>query len=237
MRILKLLGLAFFATLALSAIGAFGAGSASALLFLTTLNPELFTIKNVGPLVFETRGGNKVECEIVLGHGFVLNKTDITHLFLLTFHKCASTFAGPCTSPNQPQGLITTLELDALLVTLLQSIDKYGLLLLAKNGIIAEFTCSNALVTVKAVVSGSVVGEFEETLAESEAAKKEVKVKFAKGVNPGEPAIKSYWTLQGIAEPKLLITLSGAIIENDVESNMQVLLNIVFLHTVRFCHN
>jgi hypothetical protein len=234
--IIKMLGLAFFATLAFSAVGALGAGSASALLFLTQSTKELFTVKSLTTAKLET-ALNAVECATVLGHGLILNKTDIAHTILLTFHECkvAGTTAA-CTgtsNANEPSGLITTLELDALLVTLLPSTaDKYGLKVLAEKGNLAEFKCATVPET-NVTVKGSVVGEFAETLTESETAKAEAKLVFAKGANAGEAKIKDYETLNGVGAAKLESSFTG-IFE---ESNQQGTGDVIPLHPVTLCHN
>lgn len=232
MRIIKLLGLALMVTLAFSAVGAIGAGSASALVFLTESGRELlFTAKSLTKPVLETANGSKVECVLLLGHGFILHNTDKAHKILLTFHGCKNVLLGECKSTNEPAGLITTLELDALLVTLLPSIDKYGLKLLAEKGNLAEFTCGIGEAPV--VVKGTVVGEFEETLKESETFKKERPLLFEKGVNPGEPAIKDYWTLEGVSTAKLEASINNAPFE---EANQQVLVDIRANGGVKFDH-
>ncbi len=236
--IIKMLGLAFFATLALSAMGALGAGSASALLFLTTNAKESFTVKGLTIAELETKGKNTIECANVLGNGLILNKTDVAHSIFLIFHKCniKGLPSATCTSAGEPAGLIKTLQLDALLVTLLPSTsDKYGLLLLAAKGNLAEFKCAS-LPETNAEVKGTVVGEFTETLTESQTAKKEATLKFEKGANAGEPAITSYWTLQGTAAPKLESTLSGLANETS-ESNEKVTSDVVATNNVSFCHN
>ncbi len=234
--IVKMLGLAFFATLAFSAIGALGAGSASALLFLTTngVATELFTVLDLNgagkPAILETASGHTTECETVLAHGFILNKTDEVDKLLFTFHKCKA-FLSNCSSSGEPSGLITTLELNALLVTLLNG--HYGILILGeKTKHLATYTCG----TEKVVVEGTVVGEFTETKAESEAFKAEAKVEFKKGANPGEPAITSYWTLQGTAAPKLEATITGIINESKVGSSETAVGDVSPLKPVKFCH-
>ncbi len=228
--IIKMLGLAFFATLAFSAVGALGASSASALLFLTESGNELlFTIKGLGLAVLETKNASKIDCKSTLGHGFIVNKSDSARKILLTFHECTSGALGACTSSGEPSGLITTLEMDALLVTLLSPLDKYGLKLLAEKGNLADFNCGIAAVTVK----GTIVGEFEETLTESQTNKTEAKLVFEKGANPGEPFIKDYWTLQGVETAKLESTIAGA----TEEANEQALADILPNGGVKFCHN
>jgi hypothetical protein len=219
--IIKMLGLAFMATLAFSVVGALGAGSASALLFLVAGDAasETYTVENLGKPTLETSSKRTVTCESVDGGGTILNKTDVVEKASFTFHKCTSSFAGECTSGTEPKGLIKTLALDGLLVTLLNG--KYGILTLPeKSTDEAEFTCKG-LLTVTTVVTGNVVGEFTETKAESEVSKTAAKVVFAKGANAGEQAIKDYWTLEGIKAAKLESTLSGGINEGPLESNEQ----------------
>ncbi len=229
MRIMKLLGLAFLATLAFSAVGTLGAGSAAALLFLTESGKELlFTIKSLGNATFESASGSRFECKSVLGHGFIMHKTDSVRKILLTFHECGSGLT-QCTSSGEPSGLIKTLELDALLVTLLSPLDKYGLKLLAESGNLAEYTCGLGSVELR----GSVVGEYEETLAESETFKKEVKLVFEKGVNSGEPRIRDYETLNGAGTAKLESKSGGGAFE---EMNLQMLLDLISDGNVKFCH-
>jgi hypothetical protein len=227
MKILKSLGLVFIVTLA---FGTMGAAPASALLFLTLLSLELFTVEGLTTVILATKA-HEVLCENVrpvLGHGFLLNRTDIAEKILLTFHKCSTPLAA-CNSAGEPKGLITTLELDALLVTLLKATaDKYGLKLLAEKGNIAEFTCGLENVTVR----GSVVGEFEETLAESEAQKASVKLLFSSNGHPGEPAIKDYETLTGVGTAQLIANFGVA----DEEASLEMLVDVTPLHPVAFCH-
>lgn len=221
------------AFVAMLVFGAVGANSAAALLFLTHSATELFLVLNLNtaakPALLETAGGNKVECPSVLGDGLLLNKTDLAAKALLTLHKC--TFAGMiCTSAGEPNGLITTLELDALLVTLLDG--KYGLVLLAEKGNLAEFTCGGV---VSFSVAGTVAGEYTEGKTESEVAKLESKLEFTKGAKAGEPGIKDYWTLEGIVDPKLTSTLTGLLNERS-ESNMQAVLEVVTHFSGFVCH-
>ncbi len=241
MRLIKLLGLAFMATLAFSAIGALGAGSASALLFLTSGGASTtFTVLNLNtstkPAVLETKGGQKVECEGVVGSGTILNKTDLSHKIVFTFHKCKASFGSTCSSAGEPSGLIKTLSLRGLLVTLLNG--KYGIETVSEKGTtgdLAEFKCSGLIGEVTTVVTGSVVGEFTETKAESEVLKKEAKVEFAKGVNAGEAKIKDYWTLEGVVSATLTSKLSGAVVET-AESNEQAVGDVSPAVEVKFCH-
>jgi hypothetical protein len=234
MRTIKALGLAFVAMLAFSSLGV---SSASALLFLTKNPSELFLVLNLNsagkPAILETAGTNKVECTFVLGHGIILNKTDIAEKILFTFHGCKQALAGACNSPGEPSGLITTLELDALLVTLLNG--KYGILVLpeVKGGNAAFFSCGGV---INVVVKGTVAGEFTETKAESEVEKEEGKVVFEKGAKAGEQAIKDVWTLQGIVADKLESSITGLFSESG-ESNEQAEGDIRTPFKVKFCHN
>jgi hypothetical protein len=234
MKTIKLLGLAVVAMLA---FGAVGVSSASALLFLTQLNPELFTILNLNnstkKAVLETSEGTKVECESVLGHGLILNKTDIAHGILFTFHSCES-LGTACTSPSEKSGLITTLELDALLVTTLTGL--YGILILASGGgNLAFFQCGGGLQNI--AVKGNVVGEFPAAKATLEGGVEETKAEFTKGTKAGEPGIKDYWTLQGLAIPKLESTLTGLVNKANLESNEVAVGDIMTLHPLKLCHN
>jgi hypothetical protein len=237
MRIFKLLGLALMATLAFSVVGALGAGSASALLFLTESGKLLlFTLKNLGLAILETLNGTKVECESLLGHGFIVHKTDIAEEILLTFHECKSA-VGSCTTAGEPTGLIMTLLLSGLLVSLEKPTDKYGLRISSEHGPnehLATFTCGTPPLSVTVIVKGSVVGEFEETLAESETFKKESKVKFAKN-GVGMPAIPSYWTLEGLRTAKLEASTNGG--TSFEEASQEVLVDIFSDGGVKLDHN
>jgi hypothetical protein len=237
MRSIKVLGLAFIAALALSAVGA---GSASALLFLVKggAASESFTVKNLNssakPATLETAGKNTVTCNSVLGKGTILNKTDVAQKILFTFHECTDSLGSSCQSANEPSGLITTLDLDGLLITTLN--DKYGVVVLAEKGNLAEFTCGSGLFEVKIAVSGTVAGEFTETLAESQTEKTVAQQEFKKGTNAGEPFIKDYWTLEGIKTAKLTSTITGAINET-AESNESALGDVITVNGVTLCHN
>jgi len=235
MRSIKVLGLAFVALLALSVVGV---GSASALLFLVTgASSETFNVNNLNtsakPATLETAGKNTVTCPSVLGKGTILNKTDVAEKILFTFHGCTDSLGSSCQSSGEPSGLITTLDLDGLLITTLGG--KYGIVVLAEKGNLAEFTCGSGIVEVKIVVTGTVVGEFTETKAESELEKTSSQMQFAAGTKAGEPAIKDYWTLEGIKAAKLESTITGAINEK-AESNEAALGDVVTTNGVKLCH-
>jgi hypothetical protein len=233
-RSIKMLGLAFVAMLA---FGVAGVGSASALLFLSTLASELFTVKTLNtasnPIKIETKGSNLFTCNSILGHGSILNKTDRADKILLTLHECKNAVDESCQSAGEPSGLITTLDLDALLVTTLSG--HYAFLLLAEKGNVAEFACSSGLAEEKIVATGNIAGEFTESKAESEMEKTERKLEFTKGTNAGEQAIKDYWTLEGVQTAKLEFTLSGPINEK-AEATMMLVLDIVTPHPGKYCH-
>jgi hypothetical protein len=243
MRTLKLLGLALMATLAFSAIGAVGAGSASALLFLTLLNPELVLILSHTLQLLLTLSGSKIDCKLLLGHGLVLNQTDVVDKILLTFHGCEGEVGGAkttCTSTQsgEKEGLITTLDLDALLVTTLTGL--YALVLLAEKGPstdLAEFSCGGL---VKVVVTGEVAGEFPEKIA-LEKGQAESKIEFAsKTGETGMPKITTWWTLQGTAGPSspFTATFSGLINEKS-EASQDGVVTIISeaRHLIKLCHN
>lgn len=230
--IVKMLGLAFFATLAFSAVGAIGAGSASALLFLTSgASEETSTTVNLNtetsPATLEAENGLSVKCPSVLGSGTILNKTDRIDKLLFTFHKCTAGILGACTSSGEQTGLIKTLELDALLITLLNG--HYGLLILAEKGNQAEFVCGGVTIEVK----GTVAGEFTATAAEAEAGATEMNLVFKKGAKAGESAIKDYWTLEGVREAKMESKGLGSTFE---ESNEQANGDAKTANIVKFCH-
>jgi hypothetical protein len=229
--IIKMLGLAFFATLAFSAVGAIGAGSASALLFLTTTSnaEELFTVKGLGNAVLELATGTEVKCKVTSGHGFLLKSTNYAHKILLTFHECTSPL-GECNSAGEPKGLIKTLELVALLVRLLEPLARYGLKVLAEKGNLADFNCG--ILNTSVVVKGAVVGEFEETLTQSRENNTERKLVFEKGSGAGVPFITDYWTLQGVGTAKLETSIGAAAFR---ESNEQVLVDINTKFNGSFC--
>jgi hypothetical protein len=244
--IIKMLGLAFFATLAFSAIGALGAGSASALLFLT-LSPSgvkelLFEVKSLlhfnkveprNPTLLSSHGN--VECELLLGRGAILNKTDEARKIRLEFHRCkVQNTTQPCTTEGvagEKSGLIITLLLDALLVTLLEvsgQETKYALKILSeeKPPHLATFNCGPIVGTV--IVQGSVVGDFEESLSQSQTHKEEAALLFGKFVS------QDFWTLKsGIGEAKLEANL-GFGFEPATED---ALVDIRADGLVGFCHN
>lgn len=229
MGILRLLGLAFIVTLIFSG---FSAGSASALLFLTSLAiQELFTLLNLNsaakPARLETKAFS-VACESVLGDGLNEDKTDLAKKILLTLSGCEAPLGGKCQSAGEPEGVIKTLELDALLVTTLN--DRYGILLLGGAGNIAEFNC---VLVPNVVVRGSVVGEVPETLEDAREPKEEFKVIFAKGVNAGEPAIKDYWTLTSLQAPKLEVSVEGGKFEG---ASLEAVIDERAVFSIRLCH-
>lgn len=236
MRSIRVLMLAFVAMLAFSVVGAIGAGSASALLFLTESGKELlFTVKG-GEAKLESSSGLAVACKTVLGHGFIVHKSDEARKILLTFHECSS-LGQECLSTQSAEkaGLITTLEMDALLVTLLNG--KYGLKTLAEGSgkNLAEFTCGTGFLEAKIIVKGSVVGEFTETKAESEESyKKEAKVVFENNpAKAGEAKILDYWTLEGLRTAKLESNSNGGAF---TESNEQATGTITSDGGVKLCH-
>lgn len=231
MRMLKLLGLAFMATLVFNA---FSTATASALEFLTKLaGQELFTLLNLNsmatPVVIETKGF-KLVCTSILGHGTILEFTDIAHKILYTLSGCEADFVGKCESAGQPEGVIKTLELDTLLVTTLNT--KYGILVLAEKGNIAEFKCF-LTGAVNLIVRGNVVGETPVTLAQSGQANEELNVVFQKGVNVGEPAIKDYWTLPEIKVPKLEMGPEGG---KFASASLEAMLDMAPVHSIVLCH-
>jgi hypothetical protein len=232
--IIKLLGLAFIATLAFSAVGAIGAGSASALLFLT-LSPRgqtelLFELKSLTKPIFLSASGN-FECALLLGRGAILHKTDEARKILLQFHGCKlEGTSTTCTTAGEPAGLITTLLLDALLVTLLEvplQETKYALKLLSevRPPHLATFSCG--IITV--ILRGSVVGDFEESLRQSQTHRKEAALLFGRTVS------QDFWTLKsGIGEAKLEWSFGGGAFEPVA---VDVLVDIIADGLVGFCHN
>ncbi len=193
--IIKMLGLAFFATLAFSAVGALSAASASALLFLTANAKESFTVNGLGLQLLLTLSNQGTICHNVLGSGLILNKTDFAHKILLTFHGCESPALGSCQSAGEPNGLIKTLELHALLVTTLSGL--YAIVILSEKGEAAEFSCGIA----KIKVTGQIAGEFPEK-ANLEKGTTEAKLTFERKAGEiGMPKITSWWTLEGTAGP------------------------------------
>jgi hypothetical protein len=236
-RNIKVLGLALIAMLAL---GVVGAGSASALLFLVKggAASESFTVKNLNnsakPATLETAGKNTITCNSVLGKGTILNKTDMIEKILFTAHECTDSLGSSCQTAGEPSGLVTSLDLRGLLITTLN--DKYGIVLSAEKANHGEGTCGSGLFEVKIAVSGTIAGEFTETLAESQTEKTVAQIEFKKGANAGEPAIKDYWTLEGIRTSKLETTVTGAINET-AESNESALGDVVTVNGVTLCHN
>lgn len=241
MRTVKILWVLFVAALA---FGLVGAGSASALLFLTGLAKELFTLANLNsfeaPAVLETAGKNKIECESILGHGSILEKTDQIEKMLFTFHGCVGRpLLGNCSSAGEPTGLITTLELDALLVTLLPGSPtngKFGILVLAEKGNqdnnLAFVSCSTG---VNFAVRGTVTGQFTETPQESELEKTESRIKFSSSGVPGEQSPKVVWTLQGLRTDRLESILTG-IIGETAETSLTATADMKTPNGLRLCH-
>jgi hypothetical protein len=81
------------------------------------------------------------------------------------------------------------------------------------------------------------VGEFPASKATLEAGVEEAKAEFTKGSKAGEPGIKDYWTLQGLATAKLESTLTGLVNKSNVESNEMAVGDIMTLHPVKLCHS
>jgi hypothetical protein len=242
--IIKMLRLAFLATLAFLAIGAIGAGSASALLFLTLLNLELILILSHKLALLLTLSGSRFDCKLILGHGLVLNKTDVIDKILLTFHECAAVIggsSGSCKSSQagEKEGLITTLDLDALLITTLTGL--YALVLLAEKGPstnLAEFTCFGGL--QKEIWTGEIAGELPAKI-ELEKGLAESTIEFAtKTGETGMPEITSWWTLGGTGgpSPKFEATLSGLVNEK-TEASWDLTMTILSEshHLFKVCHN
>jgi hypothetical protein len=243
MRTIRLLGLAFFAVLAFSVVGAVGGATpASALLFLTLSGKELlFEVKSLRHLnatpanpTLLSRNGN-VECELLLGRGAILNKTDEARKIRLEFHRCnVQGFpALRCTTEGvagEKPGLIITLLLKALLVTLLEvrgQETKYALKIESEERAphLATFFCEG-IGTV--VVQGSVVGDFEESLRQSQTPKEEAALLFGKFVS------QDYWTLRnGIGTAKLEANLGFGFEPAEEDA----LVDIRAEGKVSFCHN
>jgi hypothetical protein len=227
--IIRLLGTTVVATLVFSAIATLGAGSALALLFLTSSTKELFTMLGLTSLaktaVIETKT-MRLECGVMLGHGLILNQTDIAQEISLTLHECdAPTFS--CFSAGEPKGLIKMSGLEGLLVSLLDG--KYGLKLSAEKGNFAEYSCGGLPVVIK----GSLIGEFTEGRVQAEEVKAGAKLEFGAGTNGGEPKIKDYGTLNGLITPARLELSLGIEFE---EANIKMLMDMEPLHPFKFCH-
>jgi hypothetical protein len=158
--IIKMLGLAFFATLALSA---FGASSASAvvhpLILIVPPNtyPQLILglSKKVSNLV--AKGGSKVECQHLLIHGLIHSGLDI--LLLLLWHQCTSAGA-ECNSAGEQKGLIHTAVL-LLPRLLLSHLPGFLIQLDPELKHVAEFECG----IVKVVVNGTVEAHLDSPAA------------------------------------------------------------------------
>lgn len=158
MRLIKLLGLALAAVLAMSVVAA---ASASALTFKTTNNEEHFTLLETKETKLETLGQSAVvKCTGYHILGFADNLTDKALKVLLTFLGCTETsFNSSCTSSGQSSGTIKTVDLNGLLVWLPGTTRKPGMLLSPASGSIdAKFTCDGGL--IEFTVEGSVLGEY-----------------------------------------------------------------------------
>jgi hypothetical protein len=226
-RVVVLLGM-------MLAFAAIGASPALALLFLVKNSEELFLLLSLfgTGIIIETASKNLVGCQAVLGDGLILNQTDVAEKILFTFHGCDAS-GGSCNSADEPAGLITTLDLDALLVTLLSG--RYGFLLLAEKGNMAEFECDGDLETE--TLKGTIIGEFPNDSIGKESETEEKKLIYTPGLKAGEQSIKDWWTLQGVkGPPKLEDTLSGLINESNVESDLQMQPDMRVPGGIELCH-
>jgi hypothetical protein len=167
MRSIKLLGVAFFAVLAFSAMAA-STASAFHPLFLTESKKELLFF-GVGGLPAHLAGGSPalraltlgilgtITCDLILLHGFVLEKSTLAHRILVELeHKCAISINGNPTACNEP--IKSKLLLGELGLVLLNK--TVGLLLAPSDGTAVFFTvtCGGNSTTFL----GALIGEIPE---------------------------------------------------------------------------
>jgi hypothetical protein len=163
MRIIKLLGVAFFVTLAFSTAGALAAEPAH-LLFLT--QSGLTLLFNAVSLFWTLRGSQgglpaAISCELDLIHGFVLHRSPLIHLLRIIFHgHCVQKINGganeSCTEPIETKPILLELGL----INLADGKKHIGILLRPSEGTeIGTVTCGGHSTTI----GGVVVGEIPET--------------------------------------------------------------------------
>jgi hypothetical protein len=165
--IIKMLGLAFFATLAFSAMAAASAAAAEEL-FLVALRHVTELLFTGTSLLGLLRGLNNgvvgtISCELDLVHGWLLNKSPLAHRVKIKFHtKCeetVGTLKEKCTEPIEVKESLAELGL-----LLLPSRAKDVVLLLAPSDgtkVFAEPKCGTFGTTT---VEGAVIGEIPETV-------------------------------------------------------------------------
>jgi hypothetical protein len=164
MRTIKLLGLALMTTLALSAMAA-STASAFHPLFLTESKKELLFF-GVGGLPAHLVGGlptlralnlgvlGTITCELILIHGFVLDKSTLAHRIKIEFeHNCTTTIGSTksaCEEPFVWKELLGELGLVLLNKTV-------GFLLAPSDGtsVFAKPNCGSVVTTIL----GAVIGE------------------------------------------------------------------------------
>jgi hypothetical protein len=161
MRFMKLLGLAFLAALACSAVAAANS-PADEVLFLTASGKQLlFTGISLLALLRGLRAGvlSTISCELDLIHGLALHKSPLAHRITLEFHtKCQTTIGSTtekCTEPLVLKELLG--ELGLILPAGLTGPKLVGLLLAPSSGTaLVKFTCGSFGETE---VEGAVIGE------------------------------------------------------------------------------
>jgi hypothetical protein len=166
MRMLKMVGLALIAVLA---IGVMASASASALSFKTAKAEEEFTSNETGTYELASLTvATKVVCTGVHVKGFALNGTDLSDKTLFDFLGCKETAFNSSCQSGSTSGLILTNLLHGLLVWVLLSGGKRdpGILVTPESGTTdATFTCDSKTITF--TVSGGVLGEYTGKLNES----------------------------------------------------------------------
>ncbi len=211
MRFIRLLGLAFFATLVLSAVGALGAGSASAFhpLFLLLKGTELsFTVSGRDPTL---RGENlgatgTILCNKVEGSGAILAKSTLAHrVHLRFFEKCEQTVGtnkATCKEPILPK--LALAELGLLLLPGGHASD-VALRLAPDDGttVFTTVECLNGNTTVEGEIVGEVIGPFNTEVASAE-------VRFESvGKNSATQLYKSI-DLLGVEDTNQHLSVAGA---------------------------
>jgi hypothetical protein len=165
MRIIKLLGLAFMATLAFGAVAATNSFAAEEL-FLTASGHELlFEGLSLLGLLRGLNGGipSIVSCELDLVHGWALNDSPLAHRIKILFHtKCQQTVGSTTEKCTEPIHVKESLgELGLLLLP--NGKHDIVLLLIPSDGttVFAKITCGSFGETT---VEGAVIGELPETV-------------------------------------------------------------------------
>jgi len=212
-RSIKVVGLAFVAVLALSAVSVTSASATELIKFSKTGN---FEGKQTTPAELETSNGKKVECKTVTAKGKVTS--EIKGETLLEFGECKTTafiFEGPCTSAGSSSGKIHIPTLLILLGSDENPEVNMNPAVLLKPDPSVVFKCEVAGQSATLTVTGSVI-----CLVKNAANKTEIELLCEKGTKSGEQKDKKFWDIGETNQEDTLRTSStGAEEFTNLESN------------------